>query len=88
MVTPIFFDSDGKLSELPYLNILIALLARLKKQTKTKFPIHQSNDMMQQLDAIVDSFIGKDGASPNDATAILGSSLYTHKKSQSTEQAA
>ena len=88
MVTPIFFDSDGKLSELPYLNILVALLARLKKQTKTKFPIQQSDDMTRQLDAIVDSFIGKNGTSPNDATAILGSPLYTHRKSQDTERAA
>ncbi len=27
LVSPIFFDSEGKLSELPYLNILVALLA-------------------------------------------------------------
>ncbi len=70
LVAPIFFDAQGTLKELPFLNILIALLARLKKKAPQKYPMQYSDEKMQKLDTIVGHFIQKSGESPSDATTL------------------
>jgi hypothetical protein len=59
-VAPLFFLSDGTLGQKPYLNILIALLARLKRKSPLKKSMPFSSYELEQLDTIVDLFIQRD----------------------------
>ena len=70
MMAPIVHDGNRLFSDLPYRNMIIALLARLKKQNKVKWQMHYSNQYEIDLNTMVDSFISDDGSSPNDAIRI------------------
>jgi hypothetical protein len=51
--------------------MIIALLARLKKQNKIKWSMQYTKQHEIDLNTMVDAFISYDGSSPNDAIHIL-----------------
>lgn len=75
MVAPIFFGTTNSIQDIPYKNMIIALLARLKRQNKIQWRMPHSNQNETKLNAMVDAFISGGGISPNDATHILSSKI-------------
>lgn len=73
MVAPIFCDVKHSIRNIPYQNMLIALLARLKQQNKIQWEMLRTNLQEMELDDMVDAFISGGGSSPNDAIHIRSS---------------
>lgn len=70
MLAPIIHDSKWLFSDLPYRNMIIALLARLKKQNKIQWKMPRISQDEIALNTMVDAFLSRDGNSPNDAISI------------------
>ncbi len=71
MVAPIFFDSESTLKEVHYQSMIIALLARLKKQNKIQWNMSYSNIESQRLNNLVDQYISGNLSSLSSVISII-----------------
>ncbi len=68
--TPALFDAKGTLNELPYIGMIIALLAQQKKKSHLKRKVHLGQ-RESLIDEVIDRFIQISWESPNDAISIV-----------------